>query len=352
MRKVKWGVIGIGGIARRRTVPEMLEACDNAELVAVMGVNPERTEALAREFGAQYWYLNEEELLANDEVEAVYIASPNHLHHKQVIMAARAKKHVLCEKPLGITVQECEEMVNECRYNGVKLGVAFMMRFHAMHRKALEMIQNGAIGQPVLARAQLTCWYPKIEGAWRQVPEFGGGGSLIDMGSHCIDLLEMLLSTKVKEVNAFQGTLIQDYPVEDTSVVLLRFENGAIGIVDNCFNVPDQASRNRLEIYGSAGSILAEGTIGQEPTGRMTVCIAPQREYEAQQARMAQVGEARTFEVQVEPVKMYAAEISHFSECIIADKEPEINGELGLWNMKVISACYESARKGTAIAVS
>lgn len=351
MRKVKWGVIGIGGIAQRRTVPEMIEFSKNAELVAVMDVRKDLVENLAKKFGAKYWYLKEEDLLKNDEVEAVYIATPTYLHYKQVLMAAKAGKHVLCEKPLGLNVEECEKMIEEARRNNVLLGVGFMMRFHAIHQKAREMIRDGRIGKPVLARAQLTCWYPPIEGAWRQDPKLGGGGSLIDMGSHCIDLLETLLSSKVREVAAFQDTLVHDYPVEDTSVVLLRFENGAIGIVDNCFNVPDEASHNRLEIYGSMGSILAEGSIGQDPYGKLYVHIAPQKEYEAQQLRAAQI-ETKGYEVKFEPIRMYAAEIDHFSRCIIEGKEPEISGEAGLWNMKIISACYESAKTGKAVKIS
>mgnify|MGYP000064708948 CR=1 FL=1 len=349
MRRVGWGVIGISGIARRRTVPEMVEASRKAELVAVMSRSRERAEKYGKQFGAKYWYTSLEELLSNPEVEAVYVATPNHLHREHVIMAARAGKHVLCEKPLGRTVDECVEMIRECRRNGVKLGVALMMRFHGLHRKIKELIERGMIGRPVLARAQLTCWYPKIEGAWRQIPELGGGGSLIDMGSHCIDLLETLLSTKVKEVSAFQDTLVQDYEVEDTSAVLLRFENGVIGMVDNCFSIPDKASQNRLEIYGSEGSILAEGSIGQEPTGRGFLYRYPQEAYESEQKRI--VEEIGAQEIRYEPVKMYAAEIDHFSECILEDREPEISGEVGLWNMKVISACYESARTKKAVKV-
>jgi len=349
MEKVRWGVVGISGIAQRRTVPEMIEASRKAELVAVMSRSGERAEKYAKEFGAEYWYTSLKELLSNPEVDAVYIATPNNLHREQVITAARMGKHVLCEKPLGRTVRECEEMIEECRRSGVKLGVAFMMRFHGLHQKIKKLINDGTIGKPVLARAQLTCWYPKMEGAWRQDPELGGGGSLIDMGSHCIDLLEMLLSTKVKEVSAFQDTLVHDYPVEDTSAVLLRFENGAIGIVDNCFNIPDKASQNRLEIYGAQGSILAEGSIGQEPTGKGFLYYYPQEEYESKQKRI--VEEAGAKEIGYELVKMYAAEIDHFSECIIEDKEPEISGELGLWNMKIISACYESAKTKKVVKV-
>ncbi|MEM2702908.1 MAG: Gfo/Idh/MocA family oxidoreductase [Candidatus Bathyarchaeia archaeon] len=349
MDKVKWGVIGAGGIAQRRTIPEVIEFGKKSEIIAVESRTKETAEKCAKKFNVNYWYTDVKDLLSNREVEAVYIATPNYLHYEQVIMAARARKHVLCEKPLGINVKECEDMIRECKRNNVKLGVGFMMRFHGLHQKIKKIISDGVIGRPVLARAQLTCWYPKIEGAWRQNPKLSGGGSLIDMGSHCIDLLEALLSTKVKEVFSFQDTLVHKYPVEDSSVVLLRFDNGAIGVVDNYFNIPDRASRNVLEIYGTRGSVLIEGSIGQEPTGRGFLYYYPQEEYESKQERI--VEEFKPQKIEYDVVRMYAAEVDHLSQSILDNTEPEISGELGLWNMKIISACYESAKLKKAIEI-
>jgi predicted dehydrogenase len=349
MDRVKWGIIGSGGIAQRRTIPEVVNFSKRAEIIAVEDRKREVAEKLSKKFGISYWYTGVENLLSNREVEAVYVATPNYLHYKHVVLSARAGKHILCEKPLGINVKECEEMVDECKRNSVKLGVGFMMRFHGLHQKIKKMIKDGVIGTPVLARAQLTCWYPRIEGAWRQNPELSGGGSLIDLGSHCIDLLEMLLSTRVKEVFSFQDTLIHKYPVEDSSVVLLRFNSGAMGVIDNFFNIPDKASKNLLEIYGTRGSIMAEGSIGQESTGKGLLYYYPQEEYESKQERM--IEEFKPQEIEYDVIKIYAAEVDHFSQCILENTEPEINGEVGLWNMKVISACYESAKLKKAVEV-
>ncbi|HPO10790.1 MAG TPA: Gfo/Idh/MocA family oxidoreductase, partial [bacterium] len=252
--KTKWGVFGSGGIARRRTIPEGILRASNAELVAVYDINPAANQAAAKEFGARAC-ASEGELLKSD-CDIVYVATPADQHYAQVEHAAYAGKHILCEKPLGMTVEEAERMVRLCRERGVKLGVGFMMRFHAYHQAALKMIQDGQLGTPVLGRAQLSCWYPPIEGAWRQDPAKGGGGSLMDMGGHGIDLLEMFLG-RVRKVSCLIGNLVHGYASEDTATVLLEFESGAKGIVDNLFNVPDASSRNRLELYGSRGSILA-----------------------------------------------------------------------------------------------
>lgn len=337
---VKFGVIGCGGIADRRTIPEGIIPAEKAKLVAVMDVSEERAKEVARKYGVKKYYLNEEDLLKDREIDAVYIATPNYLHAKQAIAAANAGKHILCEKPLALTVKDCEDVIAACRKNNVKLQVGFMMRFHACHQKALQMIKQGLIGQPVMGRAQLTCWYPEIPGAWRQNPELGGGGALMDMGIHCIDLLRMFFG-EVVEVSAFTDTITFRYPVEDTSIVTLKFDNNAYGIVDNFFNIPDAAAQNRLEIYGTKGCILADGTIGQESTGKLKVYIEKEeRGYDASQRRKT-IG---LREITPEPVNMYKAEIEHFIRCIQEDLEPMNSGFEALKNLKVVLAAYESSR--------
>ncbi len=342
---VKWGVIGACGIAQRRTIPEGIVPAKNAELVAIMDVNKEGVKKVAKKYGVKY-YINEKSILKDDEIEAVYIATPTYLHHQQALMAAEMGKHILCEKPMAGSIKEAEEMINISQKTGVKLTFDYMMRYHIYHQKAKEMIDRGILGKLVMGRAQLTCWYPPIPKAWRQIPHLGGGGSLIDMGSHCIDLLEMLIG-KVVEVSCFTESLVQKYPVEDTAVAILKFENGALGVIDNCFNVPDASSENRLELYGSKGSLLAYGTIGQSSTGKMVARIEEEKEYEAEQKRE----ESKEKEIVLEPVNIYQAEIEDFSRCILEDKEPSFTPEQGLHNLKIILACYESAKRGTVIRI-
>jgi len=282
-------------------------------------------------------------------VEAVYIATPVYLHPKQVALAARAGKHILCEKAMALTIKDCQEMIDVCKQNKVKLGTGLMMRYHAYHIKAKEMVEQDLLGKITFCRAQLSCWYPDMEGAWRQVPESGGGGSLIDMGSHCIDLLEIVIDSKVKEVSCFTDTLAHRYPVEDTAVAILRFESGACGVVDNCFSIPDASSKNRLEIYGTKGSILAEGTIGQVPGGEMWAYLEKEiKGYDAGQKREISSTEE---EIKPSPVNMYQAEVEDFSKCVEEDSTPSVTGEDGLWSQKVVLACYESARAGQSVKV-
>ena len=343
--KAKWGVIGSGGIARRRTIPEGFVPAHNAHLVAVYDASAAINKEVAREFGAAA-VGSIEALLASD-IDAVYIASPVHAHQEQVLACARAGKHVLCEKSLGRTVAEAEAMVAACRQAGVQFGTAFMMRFQTQHQAAAQMIQDGQIGKPVYARAQLSCWYPPIPNAWRQDPALGGGGSLIDMGSHCIDLLEMFFGP-VKRVSCFTRNMVHAYASEDSAAVLLDFANGALGTVDTFFCIQDSSSKNVLELYGSKGSILASGTIGQGSQGTMNAYLqAGETGYEAQQARSADSG----LNIAPEPRNTYRAEIETFSAALIEGKPNPLSSDIGLHSQKVLTACYESARTGRVVEV-
>ncbi|MBO4953927.1 MAG: Gfo/Idh/MocA family oxidoreductase [Clostridia bacterium] len=140
--KVKWGVIGCGGIADRRTLPGMMLA-ENAELVAVMDTNLDAATRCKDKYHAKYAFNRAEDLLALDEIQAVYIASPVFCHKDQCALAAKAKKHILLEKPMGLTTTEASEIAALCKEEGVLLGVAFMMRFHSYHQKMKELIQSG-----------------------------------------------------------------------------------------------------------------------------------------------------------------------------------------------------------------
>jgi len=344
-RQIKWGVIGSTGIARRRTIPEGIVPARSAALVAVFSRHTEDNAAVARTFGARA--ADSVDALLEQEIDAVYVASPPHVHREQVLACAQAGRHVLCEKPLGLTVEDAEAMVAACRRANVRFGTAFMMRFLAQHQAALELIRAGRLGQPVFARAQLSCWYPPLPGAWRQDPAMGGGGSLMDMGGHCIDLLEMLLGP-VSAVSCLTRRAVHGYAPEDSAVASLQFARGALGVADAFFCVPDEASQNRLEVYGTRGAILATGTIGQSDQGTMSACLqAEPARYEAQQDR----GAGNAVPVNPTPVNTYRAEIEEFSQAILDGREPVNSGLLGLRSQRVLAACYESARSGRTIGV-
>jgi predicted dehydrogenase len=326
----------------------MMEA-KNVELAAVMDVDADAVERVAKKYGVAKKYRVMEHLLADSDIQAVYIATPVHVHRDQVVAAAQAGKHVLVEKPLALTVPLAEDVVAAGREHNVKITEGYMMKFQRLHQKARSMVEEGAIGKVVFARAQLSCWYPDIPGAWRQVPQLGGGGALMDMATHCYDLLGWIIGSEIKEVFAFADTQTFKYPVDDSSTSLLKFEQGAHGVVDCFFNVPDAAGQDRLELYGTKGSIQAEGTIGQVAGGKMVAYLSDEAKgYDAEQSKSSL--EVTVRQVTSEPKNMYASEVEYLSECIEQGRDPELNtAEAGVKVLRAAVAAYESARTGRRI---
>ena len=339
-KKVNFGVIGAGGIARRKTIPGMLKA-KNCRLVAVM--DPVGIDGIAAEFKVPRAYTTEQEMLADPEVEAVYIASPVNLHARQIKMAAAAGKHVLCEKPLTLNLKQARDAIEACRKSKVFLQEGYMMKFHGAHARIKELIDEGRLGKIVYMRAQLSCWYPKMEGAWRQDPKTGGGGALIDMATHLYDLLEHFAGP-VRRIVAMTGTLVQDYRSDDASTTLLEFRSGAHATVDCFYCIPDEASRTRLEIYGSAGAILTEGTIGQSVGGKAEgYFLSGAAGYDAAQDKDV----VRKFErIPFPKINPYTAECAYFADCVLQGKAPKINGpKNALHILDLTEKAYASYKK-------
>ena len=342
MKKVKWGVIGAGGIADRRTIPGMMLA-NNAELVAVMEINMELAEKIRAKYDCKYAYDNFQDLIDNPEVEAIYIASPVFAHVEPAMAVAKAKKHLLCEKPIAMTVEQTKEIIEACKAAGVKYATGFMMRFGAYHMAIKKLIEEGGIGNVVSARAQLSGWFPESAKNWRQEKKLSGGGALVDMAVHCIDILEYAIGSKAVEVGAFVDTRTFTYNVDDSANVLIKLENGAVCYVDAHFNVPDVAVKNRVEIYGTKGSVICEKTIGQIDEGKVEVYFSEDKGYDAQQNRTDD--EAQTLDVEFG--NMYTREIESFSNSILNDTEVEIPMEVGLHIQQVTDAAYRSAENKT-----
>jgi len=348
--KIRWGVIGCGGIAARRTIPEFKKMVSNAELVSVMDVSSERAREVAEKFAIPHCCTTEQELLAQ-RIDAVYIATPQNVHCRQTVQAAQAGRHILCEKPLAISAQEVDQMEQAVRKNNVKFMLGFCMRNNVYNKKARELVQSGARGQIVMGRGQLTCWYPPIPGAWRQDISISHGGALIDMSTHCLDILEWIIGSKIVEVCGFQDLRTHKYPtpIEDTSTILGRFANGAHGIFDSYFNLPDAAAQNSLELHGTRGSIIGQGTIGQDPTGRMFSILQEQEiGYSANQVRNVEV---KRQEYQLEGIGLYGQMIDTFSRCIAEDKEPPVTLDDGRHSVNVVNAIYKAVREKRVVRV-
>ena len=349
-KNIKWGVIGCGGIAARRTIPEFKKMVSNAELVSVMDLNPQRAKEVAAQFGVPHSCATEAELLAQD-VQAVYIATPA----ERPLPPDRAGRPGRQTRPVRETHRHLRRgsgpMEAACAKAGVKFMLAWCMRQNVYHKKMRELVQAGALGKMVMGRAQLTCWYPPIPGAWRQDAAISHGGALLDMGTHCLDLLEWIMDTPVAEVTGFQDLLVHQYAtrIEDTSTILVRFRNGAHGIIDNYFNIPDAAAQNALELFGTKGSIIARGTVGQDPTGQMfSILQAQETGYDADQVRDTQ---ANRQDYKLEGIGIYGQMITLFTDCILQDRQPPTSLANGRHSVKVVNAIYQAVRERRVVEV-
>jgi predicted dehydrogenase len=343
---MKFGIIGCGGIADRRTIPGMLES-KNVTITAVEDISEELAKNVAEKYSIDTFYTDVDDLLRNDDIEAVYLGTPVWVHGEQIQKSADAGRHILCEKPLAGSVRETEKLIDYCARKNVTLQVGFMMRYHGYHIKAKEMVDSGAIGNPVMGRGQLTCWYPPIEGAWRQDPAKGGGGALMDMAIHTVDILRYLFG-EVTAVSSFNDTVTHDYPVEDSGVMLLKFQNGAYGVCDSFFNIPDEAAKGVLEVYGTRGSLMAEGTISQVAGGTMMAYLQGEdKGYDAQQERTG----IEPKKIKVDLKNMYMAEVEDFIDAVENKRTPMNSGEEALKNFDIIQAAYKSQKTGRVVKV-
>ncbi|HAK95919.1 MAG TPA: hypothetical protein DCM87_13240 [Planctomycetes bacterium] len=345
-QRLNFGVIGAGGIARRKTIPGM-RAAKHCRVVAVM--DPAGAEEIAAEFGIARAYTREADLLADPEVQAVYIASPVACHLPQIRAAAAAGKHILCEKPLAMNVRQARLAVAACRRHRVFLQEGYMMKFHGAHATITGLIRASRLGKLVYLRAQLACWYPPVAGAWRQHPSTGGGGALIDMATHLLDLLEHFAGP-IRAIGAVTGNLVQKYKSEDAATLLLEFRSGAHGTIDCFYCIPDEASRTRLEIYGSRGAVLAEGTIGQSAGGTIEGIFGlGDAAYDAAQNKDA----ARSFAaIPFRAINPYAAECEYFARGVLAHRAPAVNDAANaLRIMHLTERAYASARSRRMLGV-
>jgi predicted dehydrogenase len=247
-------LIGCGDIARKRVAPAMRDHVDS-ELMAVSRARSDLAEAFAREFGARRWYPDWRDLLTDEAVEAVYIATPVHLHAEQVIAAAEAGRHVLCEKPMALDRRQCDRMLDACRANGVALGVAYYRHFYPVLERVRALLLDGAIGQPILARIEAFERFnppPGGDRAWLLDPSQAGGGPMMDFGCHRIEVLLHLLGP-IREASCHHAQVLFQRAVEDTSVATFRFESGALATlaVSHATSEP----RDSVQVDGSEGSI-------------------------------------------------------------------------------------------------
>lgn len=324
---LNWGIIGLGKLANTRIAPAFADAPDN-RLVAVAGRDAARTAEFATRHNVRPATI--EALLTDPEIGAVYVAATNDLHAPYTIAAARAGKHVLCEKPLARTVAEAEAMIAACRAAGVLLGTAFQMRFHPAHREIQAMVQDGVFGEIRQVRAQHLMELAPERQTWR-LDASAGGGPLFDIGSHAVDLLTFLTGQPVRAVSALLARqTFRDRTNEDAAVLNLVMGMGLLAQVSVAFNTP--YGHTAVELHGSTGSARLDNTPGQTADGHA--------EFRTTGGRGLMEWEA---------CDLYAAEISAFAAAVAGTAPLESSGEAGLANLRVLVAAQQSAQQRGAL---
>ena len=337
-----WGIIGIGSHADLKLAPAM-KLADDARLVAVYSRDHDRADAFAEKHGADAAYSDLDSILADSRLDAVFIASPNHLHAPQTIKAAAAGKHVLCEKPMANSVTDAAAMVSACRDHGVKLGMGFELRFHPAHLWARRLIDEGAFGRIRLAHGQ---WgrgnrgepehLPRIGlREWWETPELIGDASvLVGLGVHLFDLFRFLLREEVVEVVAMTDGQTTHQPLEHIATIALRMRSGIIAQVMCGRMLPD--TQNNLALYGSDGRFATRETIWEARLGRAEVVSA-------------EVNDSETYEYDY--LANFVAELNDFRGALESDRDPAATGGDGLKATQVTAAAIESAKTGKVVKV-
>lgn len=322
MNRLRWGLIGCGDISSKRVAPALRDL-SNCELVAVSRSNFDLAESFAKQFCARRWFKDWRDLVTDPEVDAVYIATPVHLHAEQTIAAANAGKHVLCEKPMAMNVRECDAMIAACANNNVQLGVAYYRHFYPAIEFIKAVLASGEIGTPVLAQINAFERFdpePSNPRRWLVDAELAGGGPMFDFGCHRIEVLLDLFGepTNIKGLTA---NIVFDRNVEDTASALIQFINGPGAVL--CVTHGTSEPQDTLHIFGSSGSIHVE----QLNQGNIVI--------------RSNKG-VRTESYPPHP-NLHLPLIDEFTEAVLGGREPTVNGSIGRKVAQVLQEIYHSA---------
>jgi len=344
-KSVGFGIVGCGMIAgfHARAIADTR----GASLVACFDSMPASAERFAAAQGCRAYH-RLEDMLADSEVQVVTIGTPSGAHLEPAVAAARAGKHVIVEKPLEITLARCDAIIQACRQNSVKLSTVFPSRFHQSSLELKRAVDAGRFGRLTLAEAYVKWFRSQAyydSGAWRGTWELDGGGALMNQAIHSVDLLTWLMGS-VAEVRAQVATLAHErIAVEDTAVATLRFENGALGVIE-ASTAAFPGYLKRIELHGSAGSAAME----EEDVVAWDFAKATRADAKIKQ-RMAE--HKSTGGGASDPAAIghhgHAKQFRDVLEAISENRPPAIDGLEGRRSVEIILAIYKAAETGRAV---
>jgi glucose-fructose oxidoreductase len=330
-KRVGYAVVGLGSISQHAVLPAFRHS-KNARLVAVVSGDLKKAKRLAARFGAgsSYTYEDYDACLANSDVDAVFIATDNGTHARYSVRAAEAGRHVLCEKPMATTVDECRQMIQACRENKVRLMIAYRKYFDPASLALKKLIASHRLGKLKLIHSAFTIFLPpdKKVPAWHLDPLASGGGSLMDLGVYCVNTIRWLTGHNPGEAAAYSWTTdpVRFSGVEESIGFQLKFPENLFVQASASFGA---AQANFLKVFGEKG----------------WACLDPAFAYDEERLLFGKIG-GRWFEKRFEVIDEFALELDAFADNIWRKRDPEPDGSEGLHDVQTMQAIYRAAREG------
>jgi predicted dehydrogenase len=334
-RKLGWAIVGLGSLAINQILPAFAK-CETSKVTALVSGSPEKAQKLALRYGVPekhiYSYANYDSIRDNPDIDIVYVVLPNSMHAEYTMRAARAGKHVLCEKPMANTPADCQQMIDESRQAQRKLMVAYRVRYEPYNQALIKVVRDKEFGplKVVLSDHGFNIGNP---GQWRLKRAMAGGGSLMDIGIYSLNAARYVTGEEPVEINAMEYTTPNDprfAEVEETINFQLRFPSGVLANCSSSYGAPF----NRIRVVGTNG--WAE--------------LDPATSYGGLRMR---AGTYAKVEERIHPVvDHFAKEMDHLSQCVIDNTEPLTSGEEGLKDLTVMMAIYEAAKSGKTVKLS
>ena len=338
MGKLRIGILGTGAIVREFHLPVLLEN-PRVKVTAVGNLHQASLTELAKGFGIKKTYTNFHLMAKDLDVDAVVIALPNYLHASVAIEMLQNGKHVLCEKPMAMTFEEAQAMVESAEYSNRKLMIAHVWRSDREIRWLREVVNSGTLGSifKVNAHSVLAGGGPSPT-SWFVDPELAGGGALADIGIHTIDTISFLFNDTLRPetVWAQTGNHFGQANVEDTATALIKYDNGMVATIEaGWHHVYSNNPHGALEVFGNNGY------------GR----VFPSEMYSKVEGAWGWYRPSTIQKKQHIDREMYAAQTDHFLDCILNDQKPICDGRQGMRAMAVLEAAYRSARIGASVSI-
>ncbi|NES95104.1 MAG: Gfo/Idh/MocA family oxidoreductase [Desertifilum sp. SIO1I2] len=329
-RKIRYAVVGLGWFAQEAAMPAFAEA-ENSELVALVSDDSTKLKELSQKYGIDRTYSHEEyeDCLTSGEVDAVYIALPNHRHCEYTVRAAKQAIHVLCEKPMAVKEDECEQMIQACNDNDVKLAIAYRLHLEPANMQAVEIVRSGKIGEPRIFNSVFTQQVTE-EGNIR-LRDVTGGGTLNDIGIYCINAARYLFQDEPIEVYAVAANKGEQRfaEVEEMSSAILRFPDERLATFTVSFGA---AKVSTYQIVGTKGDLRVDPAYAWHGELKHYLTV-----------------DGETQEQSFPPHSQLAAEFTYFSDCILNNTDPEPSGMEGLNDVRIIRALYQSIEQGQPV---